>query len=242
MSHDIVVIIPARGGSIGLPGKNIKPLLDLPLIAWSVLFARSLQFVSRVIVSTDDSSIASLASQFGAEIPFLRDKSISTSTAKSSCVVLDVLRRCNISSDSIFLLLEPTSPYRSVDDYHKLIKLFEKPEVNKVVSVTQSISSAPHFQYFFDTSSNKLSSKLIEDVPTELRRQDVPESFYLDGSFYASRVLAFHENPSFVDTKTHAFVSNYFSQFEIDSLDDFVLLEAIISHLGLPCWVSKYLD
>ena len=81
MSQDFVVIIPARGGSVGLPGKNIKPLLNIPLIAWSVLFARELPFVSRIIVSTDDSSIASVASRYGAEVPFLRDKKISTGTA-----------------------------------------------------------------------------------------------------------------------------------------------------------------
>ena len=239
MAHDFVVIIPARGGSVGLPGKNIKPLLNIPLIAWSIQFAKHLPFVSRIIVSTDDQSIANVASEYGAEVPFLREKNISTSVAKSSCVVLDVIRRCNISPDSLFLLLEPTSPYRFKEDYLALVKIFDNSEVNKVVSITDSICSAPHFQYLFDPLSHKLLSKFIPDSPSELRRQDVPTTYYLDGSFYAARVSSFMNDPSFVDSDSYAFVSNYFSQFEIDTLDDFILIEAIISYFGTPSWVTS---
>ena len=71
-----------------------------------------------------------------------------------------------------------------------------------------------------------------------LRRQDVPTTYYLDGSFYAARVSSFINDPS-VDSDSYAFVSNFFSQFEIDSLDDFTLLEAIISYFGTPSWVTS---
>ena len=77
MPHDFVVIIPARGGSVGLPGKNIS-LLNIPLIAWSIQLPY-IPSVSRIIVSTDDPSIANVASDYGAEVPFLREKNISIS-------------------------------------------------------------------------------------------------------------------------------------------------------------------
>ena len=95
----ILAIIPARGGSQGLPGKNILPLLGKPLIAWSVEQALSSKYIDKVMVSTECSTIATIARQYGAEVPFLRPKKLATSMAKSSDVILDIMQRFEKSNE-----------------------------------------------------------------------------------------------------------------------------------------------
>ena len=235
---DYTAIIPARGGSIGLPGKNKRILCDHPLVAWSILFAKASQVFSNIYVTTDDPDIAAISSDYGASVPFLRSNSLSTGTAKSSDVILDVINRCGLDPHSIFVLLEPTSPFRTQSDLQSLINYFEDPTVNKVVSVTEAVSSAPPFCYQLDCSSSTLHKRPFIDATRELRRQDIDKYHFLDGSFYASRVSAFIDSPTFTNTTTSTIVSNYFSSFEIDTFDDFQLFEYIMSSIDLSSFYN----
>ena len=112
MGNKIISIVTAREGSKGIINKNIKPLSGEPLIAWSIKFALENKYISDCIVSTDSHEIAKISEDYGAQIPFIRDKKLATDKAKTSDVIIDVIERCALSTNDIFVLLEPTSPYR----------------------------------------------------------------------------------------------------------------------------------
>ena len=120
---NLIAIIPARGGSKGLPGKNLLDLSGHPLIAWSILFALEIPEFKRIIVSTDCPLIRDTAIRYKAEVPFLRESGLASDTAATSDVVIDVIKRCNLDCSDTLVLLEPTSPYRDLVDFKSLVSL-----------------------------------------------------------------------------------------------------------------------
>ena len=229
----IISIITARGGSKGLPNKNIIDLYGNPLIYWSIEFAKKSELISDCIVTTDSDQIAEISKSCGASVPFLREKSLATDTSTTPDVLLDVFKRCQLNDKDIFLLLEPTSPFRLHNDFNDLVAKYIKYNFKKMVSVQEAISSSHRFQ-FFQNENATLTHINGSSYPNNLRRQDVQSSFYPDGSFYLSTVAAFRNNPGFYEESTGSFVNNFFSSFEIDCLDDLKLMEAIFSHIGPP--------
>ena len=121
----VIAIIPARGGSKGLPGKNIKPLCGKPLIAWSIEAGLASQYIDEVMVSTDSEEIANIAREFGASVPFLRPVELASDTATTLDAVKHVIEyyenECNRYFDYI-VLLEPTSPLREKDDLDMMLE------------------------------------------------------------------------------------------------------------------------
>ena len=231
----LIAVIPARGGSKGLPKKNILDLHGCPLICWSIEFALEQAHVDRCIVSTDSSEIAQIARQAGAEVPFLRSEHLSSDTAKTADVILDVIQRCSLDRDNKIILLEPTSPYRTKATFCKALSLFDYPECKKVVSVSEAVSTSHIFQHHIDFNSYPTMQSILDDANINgLRRQDVRKAYYLDGSFYISYVHAFLDEPGFLACNTLAVLNDYFSSFEIDCLDDLSLMRAIFTHIGLP--------
>lgn len=238
--NDYIACIPARGGSKGLPNKNILDLHGLPLIGWSILFAHATEKFARILVSTDSPEIASISESLGAEIPFIRSPDLASDTSKSSDVVLDLINRCNLDSSDRLILLEPTSPYRSQEDFDNLVSLLEVAHAQKVMSVSEAVSSSYAFQYFLGSEGEPpLIPVLNGDKYSAPRRQDISTSFFLDGTFYASRVDAFVDNPTFLDPSTSPLPVNKLSTFEIDSLTDLQLYRAIFAFFGPPTWYSK---
>ena len=229
-------VITARSGSKGLPKKNSLPLYGKPLLAWSALFAQHHPLIKRCILSTDCESLASIGRSFNCEVPFIRSPELSSDRASSSDVILDVIHQCKLTEDEIILLLEPTSPYRLFSDLDSLQELYSSySKCNKVVSVTQAISSSYQFQYLRDAGRGGLLGSLASSFEGKyLRRQDIDSTFFLDGTFYSSRVSSFISNPSFVDDQTLSIESSYFSAFEIDLINDLLLYEAIFSQVGPP--------
>ena len=231
----LVALIPARGGSKGLPNKNTLDLHGRPLIEWSIAFARLHSCIERCIVTTDSPQIAEVARNCGAEVPFLRSNSLSTDHAKTVDVIVDAILRCSLRREDKILLLEPTSPYRTSATFAGLMELFESPKCRKAVSVSEAVSSSHVFQYNVDFGQYPLLRKI--DTKTEangLRRQDIAPAYYLDGSFYISRIGDFMDRPGFLDDSTVAFVSDYFSSFEIDCENDLQLMRGIFQSIGLP--------
>jgi len=234
---EIVAIIPARGGSKGLPGKNILDLHGYPLIAWSIKFALSRDEISKVIVSTDDSKIAEVAVFYGAEVPFLRSPELAADDSSTADVVLDIIKRCQLSYSDVLLLLEPTSPYRVLSDFEQLLQLLNKHKAKKVMSVTEAVSASHMFQYFrSDETRGMLTPVSSGSNFSSSRRQDIPKSYFLDGTFYASVVEDFVRNPTFLDLTTHSFVSDSKSSFEVDSFFDLELYRSIFQYFGPPVW------
>lgn len=225
----VLAIIPARSGSKGLPGKNIRTLCGKPLIAWSVEQARACPEIDTVIVSTDDQKIARVATAFGAEVPFLRPNELSSDTASSIDVILhaiDFMAKGGSNFDLI-VLLEPTSPLREVADISGAIKqLLGTPNCQSVVSVSQAEGVHPAFLYRLNEG---LLKPYLGIQPTNLRRQDIEKLYFLEGSVYVSYIDALKARRSFYHENTAPWVVPKYKSFEVDELTDLIIIEALMS-------------
>lgn len=177
----IVCVIPARGGSKGLPGKNIKMFLDKPLIARTIEQAKSSGLIDRVIVSTDDKKIASISKKYGAEVPFIRPKFLAQD--KSSIVdvllhAIEWLKKDDYSFD-ILVLLHATAPLRSVKDINNSIKLLFNKNVSNVFSVTE----AHRNPYFNMVEVNQGRVRLVKRGRFT-SRQEAPKVYDMNASIY----------------------------------------------------------
>ncbi|WP_413391308.1 cytidylyltransferase domain-containing protein [Prochlorococcus marinus] len=234
---EVVALIPARGGSKGLRNKNLKKLLAHSLVGWSIRFALKSNSFNRCIVTSDDQEIIKEAIKYGASAPFVRDPHLATDSATSSDVVIDAIERCKLKKDDILILLEPTSPFRRFEHLNTILDLIKSNDCNKVVSVYEAVSTNYIFQYKRITDSaacflKPISTKL--ESFQSLRRQEITKSYFLDGTFYASKVKDFLDKPTFLSEGTGSVVTDLYSSFEIDSIDDFMLLESIFKNIGEP--------
>ena len=226
----IVAIIPARGASKGLPGKNLRQLLGKPLIGWTIEQALACRaMIDAVIVTTDDAAIAAAAASFGAEVPFLRPAHLATDEASSIAVVLHALDALSAAGRSfdIVVLLEPTSPLREpADILGALARLDGAPDIDSVVSVAPA--EAMHPAYLYRIEQGKLAPYGGRQ-PTGLRRQDLDPVYFLEGSVYVSRVLALRERNSFYHARTAPWPVARYKSHEIDEISDFIAVEALLA-------------
>lgn len=177
-------IIPARGGSKGIPRKNIKLLGNRPLIAYSIDAARDAGAPdNHIILSTDDAEIAAVARSLGLDVPYMRPPELATDTAGSREVILDTMdwaEHNGIAYDCI-VLLQPTSPFRTADDILAALDLYT-PQVDMVVSVKEA-SANPYYNCFeTDTASGFLHISKGDGLIT--RRQDAPPAWEYNGAIY----------------------------------------------------------
>jgi CMP-N-acetylneuraminic acid synthetase len=174
---NITCVIGARGGSQGVPGKNIRPLLGKPLIAWSIEQALACPRIRRVVVSTDSPAIAEVARAHGAQVPFMRPAELATSTAGKWEVWQHALRACDAhyagEPVDLFVDLDCTSPLREVDDITRAIEQFERsPGVDAVFSVCEARKN-PYFN-MLEVEDGRL--RICKALPRPLvRRQDAPQ-------------------------------------------------------------------
>ena len=228
----VLAIVTARGGSKGLPGKNIRMLCGRPLIQWSIDTALSCDVVDSVVVSTDDHEIARLSADAGAEVPFLRPPSLSGDTSCSVDVVIHALDFLSSKGRvfDIVLLLEPTSPLREDADICLALQKMVDVGASSVVSVCKAESSHPDFMFRIN-DSNRLDP--FVSSPSSLRRQDILPLFYPDGSIYISTVSSLRKRRSFYHEDTVAYEVNKWKSFEIDDIEDFEIVESIAKHRGM---------
>ncbi|MDO9541794.1 MAG: acylneuraminate cytidylyltransferase family protein [Kiritimatiellia bacterium] len=181
----ILAVIPARGGSKGLPGKNIRPLAGLPLIAHSIKLAKLCPQITRLIVSTDDKNIAAVAKQFGAEVPFMRPADLAQDDTPMWPVLrhaLEVIEREEKSKYDFLILLDPTSPGRLPEDIAGALKILQaKPEAAGIIGVSQ-----PEFNPIWHcvVKENGWMADLIDIAEKYNRRQDVPVVYRINASLY----------------------------------------------------------
>lgn len=131
-----VAVITARGGSKRVPGKNVKPLGGRPLLAWTIARARAAACFDRVTVSTDSEAIASVAVEHGAEVPFLRAPELATDDATSADVLVDHVQRLRLGGDVVLTLLQPTSPFRTVETIRRAVREVEAVPGSSLIGVT----------------------------------------------------------------------------------------------------------
>lgn len=229
----VLGLITARGGSKGLPGKNIRPLGGKPLIAWTIDAAKAAQMIDAVVVSTDDAEIAEVARQHGAEIPFLRPAELASDTAASIDVVLhavDALAAAGRMFD-IVVLLEPTSPLRDAADIDAGITRLIETGAGSVVGVCRAEGMHPAFM--FRRGADERLKPLLDRPPNALRRQDLDAAFFAEGTLYASSVSVLREKRGFYHDDTVGYEVPKWKSFEIDDIDDLIIVEALAKHKGL---------
>ena len=176
-------IIPARGGSKSIPGKNIKPFAGKPLIVWSIEAALALAPESHVIVTTDSPAIADVARKAGIKNPHMRPAELASDTAGSREVMLDAMdeaERRGIAYDCV-VLLQPTSPMRSVNDIRATLAAWS-PDVDMAVTVRPAPCN-PYYDCFETSSDGFLRISKGDGLLT--RRQDAPKAWQLNGAVYA---------------------------------------------------------
>jgi CMP-N-acetylneuraminic acid synthetase len=223
-----IAFIFARGGSKGVPGKNIKPLDGKPLIAHSIDIARSCAGIETVIVSTDDAAIAAAAREHGAEAPFLRPAELATDASPEWLAwrhAIEWVRKDRGDFD-VFLSLPPTSPFRNVQDVESCIRaLTEDPAADIAITVKDAHRS-PYFN-MVALDSQGYADLVIKPTASITRRQDAPAVYDITTVAYAAR-------PSFILKANGIFEGRIKTvkvpperALDIDTPYDFLLAEAI---------------
>jgi CMP-N,N'-diacetyllegionaminic acid synthase len=230
----VLALIPARGGSKGLPGKNLRLLAGKPLLVWTVEQSLATPEVARVVVSTDDPDVAAVARDSGVDVPFLRPREISGDGAPTSAAVihaLDFLSAQGEEFDAV-LLLEPTSPLRAAGDLSGAIRVLSEAwdRADSVVSV-----GAIHTESPFVAKTISADGFVVPLLPPSgvTRRQDLPTAYFPYGVAYLTKVSAFRTVPTFYQRATLPFLIERWQNFEIDDAADFVCVEAVMRARGL---------
>ena len=196
----VVAIVPARGGSTGIPRKNTRSFLGKPLLTWTVKSAKESKFVDRIIVSTDDEEIRRVALANEAEVPFLRPSSLATnhsSTADTVKHAVDWLKENENYSPEIVLVLEPTSPGRQPEHISQAIELYSELEADSIAS----LSVVPHHYYFgkqLNLSHDSQVTGITGIHPKDMvhRRQDIPSSYAFNGILFSCRTEVLYKKPT----------------------------------------------
>lgn len=224
-------LIPARGGSKGLPGKNIRPLLGKPLIAWSIETAleATAWLPGKVVVSTEDKLISEIASQHGASVPFMRPRELAQDTTASMEVVLHALNVLSAQNEyfDLVVMLEPTSPQRDAQDIIAAAQqLRETQGAESIVGVSMAESMHPAFMVSLD--KNKFMTAYDGAEIVVLRRQDLNPVYFFEGSLYIATVASLQEKKSFYHEKTIGYEVPKWKAFEIDDPIDFDIVECLM--------------
>ena len=219
-------IIPARGGSKGIPGKNIKPLAGKPLIAYSVEVARQLAPDCDICVTTDDLEIIATVENMGLKVPFVRPAELATDHSGTYEVLLHALNHYEqqgISYDRI-VLLQPTSPFRTVDDVNNCLKLYT-PDIDMVESVKQA-SANPYYNAFETDENGFLHISKGEGNYT--RRQDAPPVWEYNGAVYVINAQSLRKMPLNKFPRRRMCEMSAEHSIDLDTPTDWLIAESIL--------------
>lgn len=225
---DTLYIIPARGGSKGIPGKNIKPLCGRPLIHYSIDVARSLAPDTHIIVSTDDDAIREVAESTGLRVGYRRPAVLGGDKVGSREVILDVMDyadRNGILYNKV-VLLQPTSPLRTVDDVRGCLALYS-PDVDMVVSVTEAACN-PYYDCFESSADGYLRVSKGDGLIT--RRQDAPKAWQYNGAVYVINPRSIRQRGLGAFTRRIPFEMPRERSVDLDTPLDWMILEHIMNN------------
>jgi CMP-N,N'-diacetyllegionaminic acid synthase len=222
---DIIAIIPARGGSKGVPGKNLRSVAGKPLIAWTIEQARASSSLARVVVSTDNEEIAEAALRSGAEVPFVRPAELATDTAATEPALihaLDWLEKNEGYRPTLVMLLQPTCPVRKAGSINRAVKHFSDENANSLLSVRE----IHPFLWRNQTRPNALY-----DFSQRPRRQDVPEAerlFEETGSIYIMEAQRLRDTCNRLGGQIALFPMEAEESWDVDTEADLSVVEALL--------------
>lgn len=222
-SPRVLGLIPARGGSKRLPGKNLKPLCGKPLIAWTIDAALAARSLTQVVVSTDDPAIAGAARDHGAEVPFLRPAELASDTADGLSVTrhaVQVLADAGTNFDYV-MVLQPTSPLRSAADIDAAIALAVERDADNIVSVCPT-DHPPEWSNALPADNNL--KDFYRPGVRGIRSQDLPVSYRLNGALYLHRTAPLLAGQA-PDTRvaSYAYIMPRERSVDIDTAMDFAI-------------------
>ena len=243
----VLGLIPARGGSKGLPRKNVRSLAGQPAIAYTCAAATASQRLSTTIVSTDDCEISEVASAFGVDVPFLRPAELATDSAASRDVVRHALDWWSVNrapQPDLVVLLQPTAPMRTAADIDTAVDLLlNDPTADAVVSVTELPRHVhPNWQLTVDDDGQLqlYGGQPLNQIVT--RRQDLNPTFTRNGAIYAVRTSAFNKTGGFYGNRCLAYVMPAERSINLDTMDDWHEAERLLKHTGVAAQTCRDLD
>ena len=228
--NNYIAIIPARGGSKRLPGKNLMPIAGKPLIVWTIEAALESGIFDRVLVTTDSEEIAEISIRAGAEVPFLRPSDLavdSTTTIDVLTHIIDTLKLSGEMSFSHLTLLQPTSPLRDAGNIKNAIDFLEKNEADAVISICKTEHS-PLWSNILP--SNNSLENFIPDEIQKKPSQDLPAHYRLNGAVYICNVKRMMEEKTlFLPHNCFGYVMSRKDSIDIDDQVDFDLAEIYLN-------------
>jgi CMP-N,N'-diacetyllegionaminic acid synthase len=220
----IMAIIPARGGSKGVPRKNVRVVGGKPLIAWTIEEAKKSKYIDRLILSSDDSEIIRITQSWGCEVPFVRPAELSQDETPGIAPVLHALEAVN--GYDYVVLLQPTSPLRSVIDIDSCIETMVQKNAKSCVSVTETDKS-PYWMYTI--GDNQVMDPVMKQTKVPGRRQDIEKTYYLNGAIYVADCEWLKTNESFISNETIAFIMPKERSWDIDTERDLLQVDTILT-------------
>ena len=223
-----LIIIPARGGSKGIPHKNIKLLNGKPLICYSIDVARQITADSNICVTSDDEAIISIVEQYGLKVPFVRPAELATDTASSNDVLVHALNYYESIGRSVevIILLQPTSPFRKASFIEEAIELYH-PDLDMVVSVKEA-SANPYYNCFEENQNGLLSLSKTTNRPI-IRRQDAPKVWEYNGSIYVINPTSLRQKGMQHFTAVRKYVMPELYSLDLDNPLDWKMAELLLT-------------
>ncbi len=222
----VIAVIPARGGSKTVPGKNIRPLAGRPLIAWSIAVARDVAEIDRVIVSTDDAQIAAVGRQNGAEV-YMRPAHLATDEALVIDALKDLVRTLHAEQEAAdwLVLLEPTCPLRAAGDVRDCLQLAGRGSLDSVATFTEA-ELHPHRAW---SIVDGVPQVFVPGAVPWMPRQKLPRAYQLNGAVYAVRTdLLFGEAKSLLLGRSGAVVMPRTRSIDINDEIDLLVAEQVM--------------
>lgn len=223
---NVIAIVPAREGSKGLPGKNIKLLAGKPMIAYTIEAALQSKNINRVIISTDSEEIADIAIKHGAEVPFLRPVELATDTAHAIDAYLYTIEQLEkeekVNIEHIVVLL-PTSPLRTSEDIDSAITMFYNKNADSVISYTQEKHPVHWHKYIReDGKFDNIFEQTLQN------RQDYRPTYYPNGSIYIFNVSILKQR-TYYTSNSFGYIMPNIRSIDIDTELDFIIAETMIN-------------
>lgn len=224
----ILALIPARGGSKGVPGKNIRILGDKPMIAWTIDTAKQSKYIDRLILSSEDQEIISTSRKYSCEVPFIRPTELADDETPGIEPVLHALSALDMEYDYL-VLLQPTSPFRSVEDIDCAIEKCIDSAAASCVSVSES---AKHPAWMYEIDEAGFLYPFLNSDKTADRRQELSPVHSLNGAVYVVKTTQLMEHKSFVfenSTVAHSMPPD--RSMDVDTQFDFLLCDLLADRI-----------
>lgn len=225
----MIAIVPARGGSKGLPGKNIKNLCGKPLIAYTLEAALKSKEIERVIVSTDSQEIASIAKQYGAEVPFLRPACLAEDESSAVDVYLHAVEYLmNLSGQSIpkFAVLLPTVPLRDENEIDAAVRMFKEKDATTLISVVEA--DVPVSWYYCMDETGTVRNAGFDTINVMRNRQKNSKYYIPNGAIYILDYQLLKKERTYYSKNTLGYTMSKEKSVDIDTIDDFEYAEHLM--------------